>query len=63
MSVRTAKKTQHFTVATITRLMLFKEIIPAYYENHKENIIQNAELPLGFRGLNAFTVIYWYFMY
>jgi hypothetical protein len=33
-SVRTAKKTQHFTVRKINRLTLFKEIIAVYCENH-----------------------------
>jgi hypothetical protein len=33
-SVRTAKKTQHFTIAKISLLMLFKEIIAVYAENH-----------------------------
>jgi hypothetical protein len=32
-TVRTAKKTQHFTVPKINRLTLFKEIIAAYSEN------------------------------
>jgi hypothetical protein len=33
-SVRTAKKTPHFTVTKINRLTLFKEIIAVYSENH-----------------------------
>jgi hypothetical protein len=37
-SVRTAKKTQHFTIAKINWLMLFKEIIAVYSENHTEQI-------------------------
>jgi hypothetical protein len=32
-SVRTAKKTQYFTVTKINRLTLFKEIIAVYCEN------------------------------
>jgi hypothetical protein len=37
-SVRTAKKTQHFTITKINRLTLFKEIIPVYSENHTKHI-------------------------
>jgi hypothetical protein len=37
-SVRTAKKTPHFTVAEINQLTLFKEIIAVYRENHMKNI-------------------------
>jgi hypothetical protein len=37
-SVRTAKKTQHFTITKINRLTLFKEIIAVYSENHTEHI-------------------------
>jgi hypothetical protein len=37
-SVRTAKKTQHFTVKKINRLMLFKEIIAVYCENRTKQI-------------------------
>jgi hypothetical protein len=33
-SVRTAKKTQPFTITKINWLTLFKEIIPIYGENH-----------------------------
>jgi hypothetical protein len=33
-SVRTAKKTQHFTITKISLLTLFKEIISVYTENH-----------------------------
>jgi hypothetical protein len=32
-SVRTSKKTQHFTIAKVKRLTLFKEIIAVYCEN------------------------------
>jgi hypothetical protein len=37
-SVRTAKKTPHFTVTKINRLTLFKEIIAVYSEDHTEHI-------------------------
>jgi hypothetical protein len=34
-SVRTGKKTPHFTVTEINRLTLFKEIIAVYSEDYK----------------------------
>jgi hypothetical protein len=37
-SVRTAKKTPHFTVTKINRLTLFKEIIAVYCENQLNHI-------------------------
>jgi hypothetical protein len=37
-SVRTAKKTPHFTVTKINRLTLFKEIIAVCGENHTKSI-------------------------
>jgi hypothetical protein len=37
-SVRTAKKTQLFTITKINWLTLFKEIIPVYSENHTKPI-------------------------
>jgi hypothetical protein len=37
-SVRTAKKTQHFTITKINWLKLFKEIIFAYIQNHTKHI-------------------------
>jgi hypothetical protein len=47
-SVRTAKKTQHFTITKINWLTLFKEIIAVYSENHTKPINthcgQNREL-------------------
>jgi hypothetical protein len=43
-SVRTAKKTQHFTITKINWLTLFKEIIAVYIENHMKHINKNAEL-------------------
>jgi hypothetical protein len=46
--VRTAKKTQHFTITKINWLTLLKEIIAVYSENHTKPINalcgQNAEL-------------------
>jgi hypothetical protein len=40
-SVRTSKRTPHFTITKINWLTLFKEIIAVYSENQK---IQNAAL-------------------
>jgi hypothetical protein len=37
-SVRTAKKTRHFTVTKINRLTLFKEIIAVYSVDHMKQI-------------------------
>jgi hypothetical protein len=37
-SVRTAKKTQHFTITKINWLMLFKETVAVYTENHTKHI-------------------------
>jgi hypothetical protein len=36
-SVRTAKKTQHFTISKISLLTLFKEIIAVYTKNHTKH--------------------------
>jgi len=33
-SVRTSKRTPHFTITKINYLMLLKKIIPVYTENH-----------------------------
>jgi hypothetical protein len=37
-SVRNLKKTQHFTITKNSLLMLFKETIAVYKENHKKPI-------------------------
>jgi hypothetical protein len=37
-SVRTSKRTPHFTITWINWLMLFKEIITVYSENHTKPI-------------------------
>jgi hypothetical protein len=42
-SVRTSKRTPHFTITNINWLTLFKEIIAVYSENHMEHK-QNAAL-------------------
>jgi hypothetical protein len=36
--VRTSKKTTHFTITKISWLMLFKEVIAVYIENHAKPI-------------------------
>jgi hypothetical protein len=36
-SVRTAKKTPHFTITKINLLTLFKEIIAVYTQNHSKH--------------------------
>jgi hypothetical protein len=43
-SVRTAKKTQNFTITKINWLTLFKEIIAVYSDNHTKPINKNVEL-------------------
>jgi hypothetical protein len=61
-SVRTAKKTPHFTITKINWLALFKEIIRVYTENHTKPINTKCrvndcrsswykQLPLCFKGL------------
>jgi hypothetical protein len=62
---RTSMRTPRFTISKIKWLMLFKEIIAVYSENHtkskntKRNIIQCQSrwfiyLPLGLKGLIVF---------
>jgi hypothetical protein len=62
-SVRTSKRTPHFNITNIKSLMLFKEIIDAYSENHAKPINTKCSitycqrrwfiyLPLGLKGLN-----------
>jgi hypothetical protein len=43
-SVRTSKRTPNFTITKIKLLMLFKEIITVYSENHAKPINKNAAL-------------------
>jgi hypothetical protein len=61
-SVRTSKRTPHFTITKINWLTLFKEIIAVYSENHAEPIhtkrsITDCQsrwfiyLPLSLKGL------------
>jgi hypothetical protein len=42
--VRTSKRTPHFTITKINWLMLFKEIIAVYSQNHAKPININAAL-------------------
>jgi hypothetical protein len=59
-SVRTAKKTRHFTITKISWLTLFKEIIAVYSENYTKPVSikcrvtdcwtrRDIQLPLGFK--------------
>jgi hypothetical protein len=41
---RTSKRTPHFTNTNINWFTLFKKKITVYSENHKNPLIQNAEL-------------------
>jgi hypothetical protein len=43
-SVRTSKRTQHFTITKINWLTLFKEIIADYAENHTKPINTKCQL-------------------
>jgi hypothetical protein len=65
-SVRTAKKTPHFTITKINWLTLFKEIIAAYTENHTKQKMQtyilssmwHKFLPLGFKKVYIKSVTF-----
>jgi len=46
-SVRTSKRTPHFTITKINWLTLFKEIIAVYSENHAKPITFEAEARLN----------------
>jgi hypothetical protein len=41
-SVRTAKKTQHFSITKISWLMLFTEVIVVYCENHTKSVLHSV---------------------
>jgi hypothetical protein len=43
-SVRTSKRTPHFTITSINFLTLFKGIVAVYIENHAKPINKNAAL-------------------
>jgi hypothetical protein len=45
-SARTSKRTPHFTVTKINWLMLFKEMIAVYSENHTKPINTNTALQI-----------------
>jgi hypothetical protein len=57
-SVRTAKKTLHLSITKISWLMLFKEIIAVYFENHTKATYtfsgQNTELLIVKAGDTGF---------
>jgi hypothetical protein len=57
-SVPATKKTQHFTITKINWLMLFREIIAVYSENHTRPINtlcgQNAELLIVKPGTSSY---------
>jgi hypothetical protein len=56
-SVRTSKRTPHFTIAKINWLTLFKEIIPVYHAkpiNTKRSIMMSLSIFQGFKILRAF---------
>jgi hypothetical protein len=48
--VRTAKKTQHFTIKKINWLTLFKEIIAVYSKNHTKPQLRNVQLLIAKAG-------------
>jgi hypothetical protein len=50
-SVRTAKKTQVFTITKTNLLMLFKEIIAVYSENHTKHINTKCRVKGGSHGV------------
>jgi hypothetical protein len=57
-SVRTSKRTPHFTITKINWLTLFKEIIYVYTENHTKQskaVPLHAKVALGGRGGIAST--------
>jgi hypothetical protein len=43
-SVRTSKRTPHFTITKINWLMMFKEIIAVHIENHTKPLNTNVAL-------------------
>jgi hypothetical protein len=49
-SVRTSKRTPHFTITKINWLTLFKEVIAVYSENHAKpiNTKKNGRSPFCF---------------
>jgi hypothetical protein len=52
-SVRTSKRTPHFTIAKINWLTLFKKIITDYAENHTNSI--NTTCPLAAKGAGIYN--------
>jgi hypothetical protein len=58
-SVRTSKKTPYFTITKINWLMLFKEIIAVYSENHTNTQTQTPDLLLLKQVVHTFTARLW----
>jgi hypothetical protein len=68
-SVRTSKRTPHFTITKINWLMLFKEIIAVYTEKHIKSVRKLSvtdcsrrryiQLPLGLKGLYEHREPWW----
>jgi hypothetical protein len=46
-SVRTSKRTPHFTITQVNWLMLLKEIIAVYNENHTKPINTKCNIKLS----------------
>jgi hypothetical protein len=68
-TVCTSKRTPNFTITKINWLMVFKEIIAVYSENHAKPINTKCritdcqsrwfiQLPLGLKGLNAINFVF-----
>jgi hypothetical protein len=53
-SVRTSKRTPHFTITKISWLTLFKEMITGYTKNHTQPINKNADL-LTAKGAGTYS--------
>jgi hypothetical protein len=69
-SVRISKRTPNFTITKINWLMLFKEIIAVYSENHAKPLSTKFSItdcqsrwfiyvPLRLKGLKAFHGLLW----
>jgi hypothetical protein len=56
-SVRTSKRTPHFTITNINWLMLFKEIIAVYAENYTETKQNKTKWGPSARGYNWVTIL------
>jgi hypothetical protein len=54
-SALSSKRTPRFTITKINWLMLFKEIIAVYTENHRQHKIQNSDLLIKKQVGHIFT--------